>query len=78
MFPSGRINEADTEAAGRTTDVSFVGEAMRRIGSRHGMLTDRFNTSVLALLIHIGAGLSCARGGPATPGFAGCGTASCS
>lgn len=38
-------------------DVAFVTKAMRRVGSVHCILAYLFNTTVLALLINIGAGL---------------------
>ena len=41
--------------SGQTADVSFVSKAMRRIGSLHCILAYLFNTTVLALLINIGA-----------------------
>ena len=43
--------------SGQTADVSFVTKAMRRIGSLHCILAYLFNTTVLALLINIGASL---------------------
>jgi uncharacterized membrane protein len=43
--------------SGQTADVSFVTKAMRRIGSMHCILAYLFNTTVLALLINIGASL---------------------
>jgi len=43
--------------SGQTADVSFVTKGMRRIGSVHCILAYLFNTTVLALLINIGAGL---------------------
>lgn len=43
--------------SGQTADVSFVSKPMRRIGSLHCILSYLFNTTVLALLINIGAGL---------------------
>ena len=43
--------------SGQTADVSFVSKTMRRIGSVHCILAYLFNTTVLALLINIGAGL---------------------
>ena len=43
--------------SGQTADVSFVTKAMRRIGSVHCILAYLFNTTVLALLINIGASL---------------------
>jgi len=43
--------------SGQTADVSFVTKPMRRIGSLHCILAYLFNTTVLALLINIGAGL---------------------
>jgi uncharacterized membrane protein len=43
--------------SGQTADVSFVTKPMRRIGSLHCILAYLFNTTVLALLINIGASL---------------------
>jgi uncharacterized membrane protein len=43
--------------SGQTADVSFVTKPMRRIGSVHCILAYLFNTTVLALLINIGASL---------------------
>ena len=43
--------------SGQTADVSFVTKAMRRIGSMHCILAYLFNTTVLALLINIGASM---------------------
>jgi uncharacterized membrane protein len=43
--------------SGQTADVSFVSTPMRRIGSLHCILAYIFNTTVLALLINIGASL---------------------
>jgi len=43
--------------SGQTADVSFVSKPMRRIGSVHCILAYLFNTTVLALLINIGASL---------------------
>ena len=43
--------------SGQTADVSFVTKSMRRIGSVHCILAYLFNTTVLALLINIGASL---------------------
>jgi len=43
--------------SGQTADVSFVTKPMRRIGSMHCILAYLFNTTVLALLINIGASL---------------------
>lgn len=43
--------------SGQTADVSFVSRPLRRIGSVHCILAYLFNTTVLALLINIGAGL---------------------
>jgi uncharacterized membrane protein len=43
--------------SGQTADVSFVSKPMRRIGSMHCILAYLFNTTVLALLINIGASL---------------------
>ncbi|MEP6503398.1 MAG: DUF1345 domain-containing protein [Betaproteobacteria bacterium] len=41
--------------SGQTADVPFVTKPMRRIGSVHCILAYLFNTTVLALLINIGA-----------------------
>lgn len=43
--------------SGQTADVSFTSKPMRRIGSIHCILAYLFNTTVLALLINIGASL---------------------
>ena len=43
--------------SGQTADVSFVTKSTRRIGSLHCILAYLFNTTVLALLINIGASL---------------------
>jgi uncharacterized membrane protein len=43
--------------SGQTADVSFISKPMRRIGSIHCILAYLFNTTVLALLINIGASL---------------------
>ena len=43
--------------SGQTADVSFVTKPMRRIGSLHCILSYLFNTTVLALLINIGASM---------------------
>jgi uncharacterized membrane protein len=43
--------------SGQTADVSFVTKPMRRIGSLHCILAYLFNTTVLALLINIGASM---------------------
>ena len=43
--------------SGQTADVSFVSKPMRRVGSLHCILAYLFNTTVLALLINIGASL---------------------
>ena len=43
--------------SGQTADVAFVTKPMRRIGSLHCILSYLFNTTVLALLINIGASL---------------------
>ena len=43
--------------SGQTADVSFVSKPLRRIGSLHCILAYLFNTTVLALLINIGAGI---------------------
>ena len=43
--------------SGQTADVSFVSKPMRRIGALHCILAYFFNTTVLALLINIGASM---------------------
>lgn len=43
--------------SGQTADVAFTSKPMRRIGTAHCILAYLFNTTVLALLINIGAGL---------------------
>ncbi|MDB5731319.1 MAG: hypothetical protein JWQ03_1214 [Variovorax sp.] len=43
--------------SGQTADVSFTSKPMRRTGSVHCILAYLFNTTVLALLINIGASL---------------------
>lgn len=43
--------------SGQTADVSFTTKAMRRTGTLHCILAYLFNTTVLALLINIGASL---------------------
>ncbi len=43
--------------SGQTADVAFVSKPMRRLGSVHCILAYLFNTTVLALLINIGASL---------------------
>jgi uncharacterized membrane protein len=43
--------------SGQTADVSFTSRPMRRIGTLHCALAYLFNTTVLALLINIGASL---------------------
>ncbi len=43
--------------SGQTADVAFVSKPMRRIGTLHCILAYLFNTTVLALLINIGASL---------------------
>ena len=43
--------------SGQTADVSFMSKPMRRIGSLHCILAYLFNTTVLALLINIGASM---------------------
>lgn len=43
--------------SGQTADVAFVSKPLRRIGTIHCILAYLFNTTVLALLINIGAGL---------------------
>ena len=43
--------------SGQTADVAFASRHMRRIGSVHCILAYLFNTTVLALLINIGASL---------------------
>jgi uncharacterized membrane protein len=43
--------------SGQTADVSFISKPLRRIGSLHCILAYLFNTTVLALLINIGASM---------------------
>ena len=43
--------------SGQTADVAFATKTMRRIGSVHCILAYLFNTTVLALLINIGASM---------------------
>ena len=43
--------------SGQTADVSFTSKPLRRIGSMHCILAYLFNTTVLALLINIGASM---------------------
>jgi uncharacterized membrane protein len=43
--------------SGQTADIAFVSKPMRRIGSLHCILAYLFNTTVLALLINIGASM---------------------
>ena len=43
--------------SGQTADVSFSSKSLRRVGSVHCILSYLFNTTVLALLINIGASL---------------------
>lgn len=43
--------------SGQTADVGFAGKGLRRIGTMHCILAYLFNTTVLALLINIAAGL---------------------
>lgn len=43
--------------SGQTADVSFASKRLRRIGSIHCILAYMFNTTVLALLINIGASM---------------------
>ena len=43
--------------SGQTADVSFASKRLRRIGSIHCILAYLFNTTVLALLINIGASM---------------------
>lgn len=43
--------------SGQTADVAFVSKSMRRIGTVHCVLAYLFNTTVLALVINIGASL---------------------
>jgi uncharacterized membrane protein len=43
--------------SGQTADVSFVTKPLRRIGTMHCILSYLFNTTVLALLINIGASM---------------------
>ena len=51
------ISHPSSAPPGQTADVSFVSKPMRRIGSLHCILAYLFNTTVLALLINIGAGM---------------------
>lgn len=43
--------------SGQTADVAFVSKPLRRIGAVHCILAYLFNTTVLALLVNIGASL---------------------
>ena len=43
--------------SGQTADVNFTSKPMRRVGTLHCVLAYLFNTTVLALLINIGASL---------------------
>jgi uncharacterized membrane protein len=43
--------------SGQTADVSFTSKGMRRIGMVHSVLAFFFNTTLLALMINIAAGL---------------------
>ena len=43
--------------SGQTADISFVSKPLRRIGTLHCILSYLFNTTVLALLINIGASM---------------------
>jgi uncharacterized membrane protein len=43
--------------SGQTADVSFASKSLRRVGTLHCALAYLFNTTVLALLINIGASL---------------------
>jgi len=43
--------------SGQTADVSFSSRAMRRVGTVHCVLSFLFNTTVLAMMINIAAGL---------------------
>jgi uncharacterized membrane protein len=43
--------------SGQTADISFVTKPLRRIGTLHCILSYLFNTTVLALLINIGASM---------------------
>ena len=43
--------------SGQTADVSLMSKPMRRVGTLHCILAFLFNTTVLALLVNIGAGL---------------------
>ena len=43
--------------SGQTADISFSSRAMRRIGTVHCILSFLFNTTVLAMMINIAAGL---------------------
>jgi uncharacterized membrane protein len=48
---------ASIGTSGQTADVALVSKSMRRIGTVHCILAYLFNTTVLALLINIGASL---------------------
>ena len=41
--------------SGQTVDVAFTGKALRRVGTMHCILAYLFNTTVLALLLAVGA-----------------------
>lgn len=43
--------------SGQTADVAFTSKALRRVGTMHCILAYLYNTTVLALLINIAAGL---------------------
>lgn len=43
--------------SGQTADVAFTGKALRRVGTMHCILAYLFNTTVLALLLNVGAGV---------------------
>ena len=43
--------------SGQTADVSFASRPLRRIGTVHCILAYLYNTTVLALLVNIGASL---------------------
>jgi|GEM_PF-5061079 len=63
LLPTSAVSHAVTHVAavigtsGQTADVSFTSKPMRRIGSLHCILAYLFNTTVLALLINIGASM---------------------
>ncbi|MEY4560888.1 MAG: hypothetical protein RLZZ618_165 [Pseudomonadota bacterium] len=43
--------------SGQTADVAFVTKPLRRVGAVHCILSYLFNTTLLALMINIGASL---------------------